>query len=566
MYTEFFQLREMPFSITPDPAYLYMSSRHQEALGHLLYGTGQYGGFVQLTGEVGTGKTTIVRTLLEERLPDVDVAIIHNPRQSEHEFVQSICDELSVGYPRESASLKVLVDALNEHLLRTHAAGRRTVLIIDEAQNLQPAVLEQVRLLTNLETAKEKLLRIMLIGQPELSVLLARPELRQLASRITARYHLMPLSVRETAEYIEHRLRVAGAQSQIFEPQATALVHRHTQGIPRLINVICDRALMGAYARHARRVTPAIVNQAAREVTGEQPQIFDPKGPQRWRTIEMGWLFALIACSALFAYSFWPRDSVTATEVHVPAAAQPAPVATTEDEAEPVFEPATDPSTDGNSPPAEDRSVIQATLPVSSVDDLPKTIQPLSVALRRLSQLWNASIPKSGGEDWCTALQTQGLECYRSSGSWDDLTRMDRPAILTLNLGEAGAQYFLLESMGTRYAILDTALGPMRLPIAMLRPLWTGEFLMLWRRETHAIRLDGAVSTADVAWLHERLVELGYLAEGSPPPLFTTQLQDAVRRFQTDRGLAVDGVAGVRTLIEFGDELPDTPTLSSRLQ
>jgi len=161
----------MPFSITPDPAYLYMSPRHQEALGHLLYGTGQYGGFVQLTGEVGTGKTTIVRTLLSQKLDNVDVAVILNPRQNEQEFVASICDELHIAYPK-NATLKALVDALNAHLLEAHTQGRRTVVIIDEAQNLQPEVLEQVRLLTNLETHKEKLLRIMLVGQPELADLL----------------------------------------------------------------------------------------------------------------------------------------------------------------------------------------------------------------------------------------------------------------------------------------------------------------------------------------------------------------------------------------------------------
>src|SRR5882672_1553017 len=210
MYTTYFGLREMPFSITPDPAYLYMSPRHQEALGHLLYGTGQHGGFVQLTGEVGTGKTTIVRTLLAQKLDNVDVAVILNPRQSEQEFVQSICDELHIPYPREGLTLKVLHDALNAHLLATHAAGRRTVVIIDEAQNLERNVLEQVRLLTNLETHKDKLLRIMLVGQPELAQMLSRADLRQLSTRITARYHLTPLSPPETAEYIQHRLRIAG--------------------------------------------------------------------------------------------------------------------------------------------------------------------------------------------------------------------------------------------------------------------------------------------------------------------------------------------------------------------
>src|SRR5690349_17490107 len=248
----------MPFSITPDPAYLYMSPRHQEALGHLLYGTGQYGGFVQLTGEVGTGKTTVVRALLAQKLDHVDVAVILNPRQNEQEFVASICDELHVTYPKE-ATLKALVDALNAHLLAAHADGRRTVVLIDEAQNLQPEVLEQVRLLTNLETDKEKLLRIMLVGQPELAGLLGRPDLRQLAQRITARYHLTPLEPHEAAEYIGHRLRVAGGSGELFSAAAIAAVHAQARGVPRLINLLCDRALLRAYATGQRAVTPEIV-------------------------------------------------------------------------------------------------------------------------------------------------------------------------------------------------------------------------------------------------------------------------------------------------------------------
>lgn len=262
MYTSFFNLREVPFSIAPDPAYLYMSPRHQEALGHLLYGTGQYGGFVQLTGEVGTGKTTIIRTLLAQKLQNVDVAMIHNPRQSEQEFVQSICDELGVRYA-ERPSLKTLVDALNAYLLEQHASGRRTVLIIDEAQQLAPEVLEQVRLLTNLETTKEKLLRIMLIGQPELIELLGRRELRQLAQRITSRHHLMPLSVHETGEYVQHRLQVSGGARDIFTAAALRAVHRHSGGVPRLINIVCDRALLGAYAKELRHVDKPLIESAA---------------------------------------------------------------------------------------------------------------------------------------------------------------------------------------------------------------------------------------------------------------------------------------------------------------
>jgi len=276
VYAAHYNLREPPFSIAPDPAFLYMSTRHQEALGHLLYGTGQYGGFVQLTGEVGTGKTTIVRTLLAQKLANVDIAMIHNPRQSEAEFVASICDELGVVYPRDNdkapTSIKTLVDALNEHLLKAHAEGRRTVLIIDEAQNLPQPVLEQVRLLTNLETDKEKLLRIMLIGQPELAELLGRPDLRQLASRITARFHLTPLPVVETIRYIIHRLHVAGGAADLFTEGAMRRVHHYARGIPRQINIMCDRALLGAYAKGFRTVTPAIVDQAAVEVLGVQPR------------------------------------------------------------------------------------------------------------------------------------------------------------------------------------------------------------------------------------------------------------------------------------------------------
>jgi general secretion pathway protein A len=552
VYTEFFQLREMPFSITPDPAYLYLSAHHQEALGHLLYGTGQYGGFVQITGEVGTGKTTIVRSLLEQKLPDVDVAMIHNPRQSEQEFVHSICDELGVAVPRETTSIKVLVDALNAHLLKTHAAGRRTVLIIDEAQNLQPGVLEQVRLLTNLETTKEKLLRIMLVGQPELSVLLARPELRQLASRITARYHLTPLSQRETAEYIDHRLRIAGARSPIFEPEACALVHRHAQGIPRLINVICDRTLLGAYAQQALRVDAATVRRAAREVMGEQPELFEPDEPRRWRAIETGWLVALLACAALFAYVWWPAQDAAPAP-----AASPRPVPTAVSTPVPTATPAPVPG-----PATPSAAPAPLTLAPATAADLPRTIQPLAASLGRLTALWGADASGVPAAELCTALQDQGLECYRSSGNWDDLRKMDRPALLTLELGDDGTHYFLLEALDNRDAWLDTALGPLRVPIAELRPLWNGEFLMLWRRQTYAIRLDAAAGAPDVVWLRERLAQLGYPSDDATPERWTAALEDAVRRLQADRGLGIDGIAGVRTLIELGDDLPDTPTLT----
>ena len=268
MYHEFFGIAENPFSITPDPRYLYMSKGHQEALAHLLYGVTEGGGFVLLTGEVGTGKTSVCRCLLEQLPEAVDAALILNPRLSEIELLASICDELGVAYPAKTRSLKVLVDLLNRHLLEVHAKGRHAVVIIDEAQNLSAGVLEQVRLLTNLETATRKLLRIILIGQPELCSLLERDEMRQLVQRITARYHLRPLSRGDTRAYIANRLEVGGLAPGLFSPAAVGAIYRRARGVPRLINSLCDRCLLGAYVQNRRSIGAGMVRQAAREVLG----------------------------------------------------------------------------------------------------------------------------------------------------------------------------------------------------------------------------------------------------------------------------------------------------------
>src|SRR2546429_4054958 len=271
MYLSFFGLNEKPFAITPDPRYLYLSERHAEALAHLMYGINEAGGFVQLTGEVGTGKTTIVRSLLAQAPKNAEIALILNPRMTPPEFLLTICEELGIGVPDQAAgSLKDLVDILGGYLLRAHGAGKRVVLVVDEAQNLSPEVLEQVRLLTNLETTTQKLLQIILIGQPELRELLARNELRQLAQRITGRYHLNPLSRGETGAYVRHRLRVAGATADILSPHALNEVFRLSHGVPRVINIVCDRSLLGAYSLHRHRVTAALVRSAASEVFGRR--------------------------------------------------------------------------------------------------------------------------------------------------------------------------------------------------------------------------------------------------------------------------------------------------------
>jgi len=330
MYLSFFGLNEKPFAITPDPRYLYRSERHAEALAHLLYGIKDAGGFVQLTGEVGTGKTTIVRSLLSQTPKNTEIALILNPRMTPPEFLLTICEELGIGVPEHSArSLKDLVDILSRHLLRAHATGRRVVLVVDEAQNLPPAVLEQVRLLTNLETNTQKLLQIILIGQPELRELLSRNELRQLAQRITGRYHLCPLSKDETAAYVRHRLRVAGATTDIFHPPALAEVHRLSRGVPRVINVICDRALLGSYTMDRHRVTGGLVRLAASEVFGRRVT------PYWWPwAASAGTLLALgLAVGTLwtrpghgFPLTWHARHSAVASSMRLASASRSAPM------------------------------------------------------------------------------------------------------------------------------------------------------------------------------------------------------------------------------------------------
>jgi len=269
MYKEYFGLKEDPFSIAPDPQFLYMSDRHREALAHLIYGMKADSGFVLLTGEVGTGKTTVCRCLLGQIPENSEIAFILNPKLSVVELLATICDELGISYPQGSLSIKVFIDLINICLLDAHSQGKQTVLIIDEAQNLSVDVLEQIRLLTNLETDKRKLLQVIMLGQPELNRILGRSDLRQLAQRVTARYHLEPLSRNEMEGYLNHRLAVAGVERPLFPVKTVNKLYRLTGGVPRLINLLCDRALLGAYVKGLNVVSPALLTAAAGEVFGK---------------------------------------------------------------------------------------------------------------------------------------------------------------------------------------------------------------------------------------------------------------------------------------------------------
>lgn len=267
MYTHFFGLKEKPFTITPDPRYLYMSELHKEALAHLLYGINTDGCLILLTGEVGTGKTTVCRCFLDQLDEKTDTALIINPKLTALELLETICDELNIEYGKQNRSIKSIIDSLNHHLLNSHSEGRTTVIIIDEAQNLDLDVLEQLRLLTNLETERHKLLKIVLLGQPELLDILNREEVAQINQRITSRYHLQPLLHKnDLFNYVSHRLKIAGSRLTLFSQPALAYLFKASRGVPRLVNVICDRALLGAYVEGNDHVNKRIMSQAVNEV------------------------------------------------------------------------------------------------------------------------------------------------------------------------------------------------------------------------------------------------------------------------------------------------------------
>lgn len=314
MYKAYFGLSEIPFTIGPNPKFLYLSDQHREAMAHLLYGIGEQGGFILLTGEVGTGKTTLCRSVLQQLPDNVEVALILNPRATSTELLQYICDELKIDY-QGSDSAKVLNDALNHYLLDAYANDRRVVVMIDEAQQLSIETLEQVRLLTNLETNQDKLMQIILVGQPELNDILASKQLRQLSQRIKSRYHLGELDLQQLAAYIKSRLRVAGCERELFTKKAVKKIFSYTHGVPRLINMLCDRCLMGAYATDRSIVDHKVVAQAASEVFGNH-HVIRKHSVMKWvsyAAVVIGLLFVLGWGAMQFQPQWFSKLGLTVT-------------------------------------------------------------------------------------------------------------------------------------------------------------------------------------------------------------------------------------------------------------
>ena len=551
MYAPFFGLQHPPFSIAPDPRYLFMSERHREALAHLLYGLDAGGGFVLLTGEVGAGKTTVCRCFLEQIPAHCNVAYIFNPKLTVRELLRSICDEF--GVPHKPMVLggvetvKDYIDPLNASLLAAHAAGRNTVLIIDEAQNLSANVLEQLRLLTNLETSERKLLQIILIGQPELRTILAKPELEQLAQRVIARFHLGTLDKAETLQYIQHRMQVAGLRGPLpFSKQAVARIHDLARGVPRRINLLCDRALLGAYASGVPQVVASVVDKAAREVfEGEVAGLPAQGSPARLQALP-GWLGTLgagalggaLVAGALFWW--WSTSQPASRPLETGAAPMSTPAETAVTAPAPEAPATTTTTALADPPPEPTRPVIEGVPAVASL------INNETTAWRELGPLWGQTL--GTGEACATALEHQ-LQCYRTDRmTLNGLRQLNRPGVLVLRADGQGTGRALVTAMTSDSVTLQAGDQRWRIPITVLANLWRGEFATLWRTPPgHSGRLVDGLEGPAALWLGERIANLQ--AQGRVPPS-ASDLDARVKAFQRSQGVEAAGVAGPVTFMQ----------------
>jgi general secretion pathway protein A len=548
MYLKHFNLSERPFSITPDPRFLYMSQRHREALAHLLYGLGEGGGFVQLTGEVGTGKTTMCRCLLEKVPDNVDLALVLNPKVTSIELIATVCDELGIEYQQKDASIKMLTDVLNHYLLEAHAKGRRTVLIIDEAQNLSADVLEQIRLLTNLETSTQQLLQIILIGQPELRTLLQREDMRQLAQRVTARYHLEPVNREDTGAYIEHRLQICGATRPIFDKTAVDLIYKLSGGIPRLINVLCDRALLGAYTEGKLQIDKKIIRQAAKELLGGELQ--QSRTRLSSRLLVGGPIVLILLGIALYIY--WQRLELD----HV--------LDQTTVQASPEM-PADDTSIDKPSPQVSIALSSNALPDVTTLSSPDTQSGSLAAALLTANESWSLAawtglfarwsfkLPAAVEPEYCVFANDLGLYCQVEHGSWGLLRQYNRPVIMGLFTDDGQSVPVLLQHLDDRVAELIIGNEFFRLAIGEVDRYWLGDFTLLFRSPPNGhLLLKAGDRNPDVAWLRQ-LLEVAQQVKlpANDPQYFDNPLQKQVINFQRSRGLTPDGVVGKHTLIQL---------------
>jgi general secretion pathway protein A len=522
MYAEYYGLRQEPFSIAPDPRLLFMSEQHREALAHLLYGVQGGGGFVLLTGEIGTGKTTVCRSFLEQVPEHVNLAYIFNPKLTVLELLETVCHEFGVAVTlptQRAATVKDYLDPFNAFLLRSHAAGRNNVLVIDEAQNLEAEVLEQLRLLTNLETSERKLLQIILIGQPELRTMLARPELEQLAQRVIARYHLGPLTPGESEQYVRHRLEVCGLQRPLpFDRGALKRVHAASGGVPRRINLLCDRALLGAYANGQGAVTRRVVDRAADEVFPRSA-----RAPAAWHRPALTAVIGLVAGAGLLA---------AATHV-APTAPSVAALPARADAMLPVKQP-----------------VVAPLRVAAAAPTAPTLLRDEDAAWRELAQGWKLTPPAEG--DTCAALARDGVQCFNKTLSLALIRQLARPGIVTLDAGSGRPSYAVLWALNDQTATLRAGGTEQTVTLAALAQRWQGDFGTLWRApEGYAGRIVDGQGGPAVHWVATHLATLKGAPAPKGQPVLDPALRAEVKSFQLAQGLPPDGRPGPLTYMQL---------------
>ena len=535
MYKDFFGFVELPFSIVPNSRYLYLSQRHKEAITHLQAGLGDGGGFAMLTGEVGTGKTTVAKAMLANLDENTKAGLILNPTFSSRDLLEAICDEFKVTYPQD-ATLKQLNQAIHEYLLRNHKLGWTTLLVIDEAQHLAADVLEQLRLLTNLETDTRKLLKVLLVGQPELQRLLQTTQLRQLAQRITGRYHLLPLDEKETADYIAFRLHTAGGDQQLFDRSSTKLIAKYSHGIPRLINLVCDKSLNMSYYKGNVVVDRQTVHQACEEVMQFQAEIYQQDKPIRrsfewpaWGSVAIG-VFAALGVGWAVTHNM-PMKVPTNT---VPTVAAQTPIQ-----------------------PAVVAPIVNEQLTNEQREQLLAQTQS-NLAVNDLYKLWGYRA--SVRDNLCLSEPQSTMRCERKMATWPLLVQQNRPVILELNYqGEVG--YVILYAIGDGKVEVLNGKERLRLPISWLKPLWQGNIIELWQAPLKdTLRLDMEGPAIEVL---DKLLAEAVNEQPLDTDIYDGAMKERVELFQRWQGIGVDGIAGQRTLERLQQSAqPDAPALA----
>ena len=569
MYEAFYGLREKPFNLTPDPKFLYLSEKHKEAFAHLLFGIKNRSGFVMVTGEIGTGKTTICRTLLNELDETTEVAFIFNPYLSPEELLRKINEDF--GIDSKAGTVRELIDELNAYLLDRNAKGKNCVLVIDEAQNLTPGVLEQIRLLSNLETETTKLMQIVLIGQPELMQHLSLDELRQLNQRITARYHLRPLERRETLQYIAYRLRVAGGRKRIqFTPGAIKVIFKQSGGTPRVINAICDRALLIGYTRESREISAAIARQAWKEIRGEDVKKKKEKGSGLRRLVPSSTVIALAALllvAGKYGMDYWKHEQGARGISELIDQVNPITSSSSTAEAqaeEPTVAPAAEQPVRVESPALD--GTLDATF-AGFVDRL-NPYECLKGSAIGILRAWNLALltdlpPDDSVESIRAFAEKSRLTCESLEFSLDHIEAINLPVMVRLH-GKTQSVWAAItgvefDELRVTTSMSDTAL----IPKDAFAGCYRNEALLFWRDPTPEVAILRPGSTGeDVRVLQVQLRALGRYKE-KPDGVYDAATRDAVAALQKDTGLEVDGVLGSRTRMVLYSWLPgfSTPAL-----